>query len=98
MVHLAFDSRVSVFFQEFAAHREKGRNYKLQKELFAFTDNKIAVQFWYEYQDAHDGMKWKRCYAWVTCIPTFRALINSPHVSNLGIGWLRGLPFAPDGS
>ena len=21
-----------------------------------------AVQFWYEYQDAHEGMKWKRCY------------------------------------
>ena len=20
------------------------------------------MQFWYEYQDAHDGMKWKRCY------------------------------------
>ena len=22
----------------------------------------IAVQFWYEYRDAEDGMKWKRCY------------------------------------
>ncbi|KAI0030008.1 hypothetical protein K488DRAFT_79837 [Vararia minispora EC-137] len=41
---------------------EKERNYRLRKELFAFTDNKIAVQFWYEYQDAHDSMKWKRCY------------------------------------
>ncbi|KAF2136650.1 uncharacterized protein K452DRAFT_292241 [Aplosporella prunicola CBS 121167] len=41
---------------------EKEKNYRLRKELFAFTDNKIAVQFWYEYQDAHDGMKWKRCY------------------------------------
>jgi len=20
------------------------------------------VQFWYEYQDSQDGMKWKRCY------------------------------------
>lgn len=20
------------------------------------------MQFWYEYQDASDGMKWKRCY------------------------------------
>ncbi|KAL8939193.1 MAG: hypothetical protein Q9216_003487 [Gyalolechia sp. 2 TL-2023] len=40
----------------------KERNYLLRKELFAFTDNKIAVQFWYEYQDALDGMKWKRCY------------------------------------
>ena len=39
----------------------KEHNYKLRKELFAFTDNKIAVQFWYEYQDGHDGMKWKRC-------------------------------------
>ncbi|KAE9978998.1 hypothetical protein EG328_001127 [Venturia inaequalis] len=38
------------------------RNYRLRKELFAFTANKIAVQFWYEYQDAEDGMKWKRCY------------------------------------
>ena len=24
------------------------QNYKLRKELFAYTDNKIAVQFWYE--------------------------------------------------
>ena len=40
----------------------KEKNYRLRKELFAFTDNKIAVQFWYEYQDAEDGMKWKRCY------------------------------------
>lgn len=41
---------------------EKEKSYKLRKELFAFSDNKIAVQFWYEYQDSHDGMKWKRCY------------------------------------
>jgi nuclear transport factor 2 (NTF2) superfamily protein len=41
---------------------EKEKNYCLRKELFAFTDNKIAVQFWYEFQDTHDGMKWKRCY------------------------------------
>ncbi|GME36088.1 hypothetical protein GTA08_BOTSDO07475 [Neofusicoccum parvum] len=41
---------------------EKEKSYRLRKELFSFNDNKIAVQFWYEYQDAHDGMKWKRCY------------------------------------
>ncbi|KAF2092493.1 DUF1348-domain-containing protein [Rhizodiscina lignyota] len=41
---------------------QREKNYILRKELFAFTDNKIAVQFWYEYQDADDGMKWKRCY------------------------------------
>lgn len=41
---------------------KKEKNYKLRKELFAFNDNKIAVQFWYEYQDAYDEMKWKRCY------------------------------------
>ncbi|WPG97358.1 DUF1348-domain-containing protein [Acrodontium crateriforme] len=41
---------------------DKEKNYRLRKELFAFSDNKIAVQFWYEYQDSHDGMKWKRCY------------------------------------
>lgn len=37
-------------------------NYRLRKELFAFWENKIAVQFWYEYQDEQDEMKWKRCY------------------------------------
>lgn len=41
---------------------EKEKNYRLRKELFAFSENKIAVQFWYEYQDVHDEMKWKRCY------------------------------------
>lgn len=40
---------------------QKEKHYVLRKELFAFSDNKIAVQFWYEYQDATDG-KWKRCY------------------------------------
>ncbi|OAA53658.1 DUF1348 domain containing protein [Niveomyces insectorum RCEF 264] len=30
--------------------REK--NYRLRKELFAFTDERIAVQFWYEFQAA----------------------------------------------
>jgi nuclear transport factor 2 (NTF2) superfamily protein len=38
----------------------KEHNYKLRKELFAFTDNKIAVQFWYEFSD-HEGVWW-RCY------------------------------------
>ena len=23
---------------------------------------KIAVHFWYEFQDRRDGMRWKRCY------------------------------------
>lgn len=41
---------------------EREKNYQLRKELFAWTDNKIAVQFWYEYQDATDNMKWRRCY------------------------------------
>ena len=40
---------------------QREQHYILRKELFAFSDNKIAVQFWYEYQDADDG-KWKRCY------------------------------------
>ncbi|TKA81866.1 hypothetical protein B0A55_01582 [Friedmanniomyces simplex] len=35
---------------------------RLRKELFAFSSHRIAVQFWYEYQDSHDGLKWKRCY------------------------------------
>ena len=45
---------------------EKERDYLLRKELFCFDSegegNRIAVQFWYEYRDAEDGMKWKRCY------------------------------------
>ncbi|GAB7333976.1 hypothetical protein MBLNU13_g06080t1 [Cladosporium sp. NU13] len=48
--------------QFLTAKWEKERSYRLRKELFAFSDNRIAVQFWYEYQDSHDGMKWKRCY------------------------------------
>ncbi|KAI5296618.1 hypothetical protein KEM52_005568 [Ascosphaera acerosa] len=38
------------------------QNYRLRKELFAYADNRIAAQFWYEYQDTRDGMRWKRCY------------------------------------
>lgn len=34
---------------------------RLRKELFAFTDNKIAVQFWYEYYDEAQK-SWFRCY------------------------------------
>jgi uncharacterized protein len=44
---------------------KKEKNYRLRKELFCVggdNNEKIAVQFWYEYQDAHDGMQWKRCY------------------------------------
>ena len=50
----------------------KEHNYKLRKELFAFMENKIAVQFWYEYQDGHDEMKWKRCYGSFGLIPEVR--------------------------
>ena len=25
-------------------------------------EGRIAVQFWYEYRDREDGLKWKRCY------------------------------------
>ncbi|KAJ3557325.1 hypothetical protein NPX13_g9950 [Xylaria arbuscula] len=39
---------------------EREHGYRLRKELFAFTDNKIAVQFWYEW---HDGAgQWWRTY------------------------------------
>ena len=41
---------------------EKEKSYRLRKELFALHENRIAVQFWYEYRDAHDAMAWKRCY------------------------------------
>jgi hypothetical protein len=35
-------------------------DYKLKKELWAFTDNKIAVRFEYEYHDANG--QWYRAY------------------------------------
>jgi nuclear transport factor 2 (NTF2) superfamily protein len=40
---------------------QKEQHYRLRKELFAFDNDRIAVQFWYEYQDATDG-QWKRTY------------------------------------
>ena len=44
---------------------EKEKSYRLRKELFCVGgdyNEKIAVQFFYEYQDSHDSMRWKRCY------------------------------------
>ncbi|KAL2150314.1 hypothetical protein VTH82DRAFT_7990 [Thermothelomyces myriococcoides] len=38
----------------------KEKDYRLRKELFAFTDNKIAVQFWYEWRD--ETGQWWRTY------------------------------------
>ena len=58
-----FFFRGTANIQEFLTKKwEKEASYRLRKELFAFTDDKIAVQFWYEYQDRHDEMKWKRTY------------------------------------
>ncbi|NML20701.1 nuclear transport factor 2 family protein [Pseudoflavitalea sp. G-6-1-2] len=39
---------------------EKEKNYKLKKELWAFTENRIAVRFEYEWQDATG--QWFRSY------------------------------------
>lgn len=39
---------------------EKELDYKLKKELWAFTDNRIAVRFEYEYHDASG--QWFRAY------------------------------------
>lgn len=39
---------------------QKELNYKLKKELWAFTGNRIAVRFEYEYHDA--GGQWFRAY------------------------------------
>ncbi|CAK7203821.1 hypothetical protein SEUCBS139899_006569 [Sporothrix eucalyptigena] len=42
----------------------KEDGYRLRKELFAFTESRIAVQFWYEYfiEDETKGRQWYRCY------------------------------------
>ncbi|KAI1436923.1 DUF1348-domain-containing protein [Xylaria sp. CBS 124048] len=37
---------------------EREQGYRLRKELFAFSDNKIAVQFWYEWHD-QNGQWWR---------------------------------------
>ncbi|WP_319480929.1 nuclear transport factor 2 family protein [uncultured Draconibacterium sp.] len=39
---------------------EKEKNYKLKKELWGFRENRIAVKFEYEFQDAND--QWYRAY------------------------------------
>jgi nuclear transport factor 2 (NTF2) superfamily protein len=39
---------------------ERELDYKLKKELWAFTDNRIAVRFEYEYHDASG--QWYRAY------------------------------------
>ncbi|SEN44521.1 hypothetical protein SAMN05192574_103183 [Mucilaginibacter gossypiicola] len=39
---------------------QKELNYKLKKELWAFTDNRIAVRFEYEYHNAEG--EWFRAY------------------------------------
>jgi nuclear transport factor 2 (NTF2) superfamily protein len=41
--------------------------------------NKIAVQFWYEYRDKYDGMKWKRCYG----LEDWTFNVSDPHVRTL---------------
>lgn len=47
--------------QEFLTKKwEREHGYRLRKELFAFTDNKIAVQFWYEWHD--ESGQWWRTY------------------------------------
>ncbi|KAK0523608.1 hypothetical protein OC835_006204 [Tilletia horrida] len=55
------------FFSGHAAIKEfltkkwqREKKYKLKKELFCFQGNKIAVQFWYEYEAAPG--QWRRCY------------------------------------
>ncbi|KAJ6781506.1 hypothetical protein PWT90_08092 [Aphanocladium album] len=43
----------------FLANKWSNENgYRLRKELFAFTDDKIAVQFWYEWHD-EQGQWWR---------------------------------------
>jgi len=40
---------------------EKELDYKLEKELWAFTDNRISVRFEYEWRDA-DSCQWYRTH------------------------------------
>ena len=40
---------------------QKELHYRLMKELWAYTDNRISVRFEYEWQDAQSG-RWYRTY------------------------------------
>ncbi len=57
--HLFINGREEV--KEFLTDKwQRELNYKLKKELWAFTDNKIAVRFEYEWHD--DNEQWFRSY------------------------------------
>lgn len=55
-----FSGRKSI--QEFLTRKwKKELDYKLMKELWAFTDNRISVRFEYEWRDAETG-QWFRTH------------------------------------
>ncbi|KPV74169.1 uncharacterized protein RHOBADRAFT_8528, partial [Rhodotorula graminis WP1] len=55
-----FQGRAAI--ERFLADKwSKETHYKLKKRLFAFNENRIAVQFWYEYFDT-DAKEWRRTY------------------------------------
>ncbi|KAL0931284.1 uncharacterized protein CTRU02_214019 [Colletotrichum truncatum] len=53
--------------------------YQLRKELFAFTDNKIAVQFWYEWFDKSG--QWWRTYGLEDWTYAENGLMRKRHMS-----------------
>ena len=56
-VFLKGRSEIKAFLK---AKWEKERNYRLEKHLFSFSDEHIAVHFQYEYQD--ENSQWFRAY------------------------------------
>ncbi|KAJ5919264.1 hypothetical protein N7466_010207 [Penicillium verhagenii] len=58
----SFFSGTEKIVEFLTAKWKRESSYRLRKELFSFSEDRIAVQFWYEYQDMSDGMRWKRCY------------------------------------
>ncbi|CAL1711052.1 unnamed protein product [Somion occarium] len=70
---------------------EKENGYRLRKDLFAFTDNKIAVQFFYEWFDTkEDGSRqWYRTYGLEVSIIPIHVLFSSL-VLNLCQDWTFG--------
>jgi nuclear transport factor 2 (NTF2) superfamily protein len=63
-------------------------DYRLIKELWAFTDNRIAVRFAYEYRD--DSANWFRAYGNENWEFDERGLMCFRHAS------INDLPIAPD--
>eukprot|EP00977_Amphora_coffeiformis_P016868 scaffold5357_cov208-Amphora_coffeaeformis.AAC.1 len=77
--------RVQAFLQ---GKWEREHEYRLIKELWAFTDNRIAVRFCYEYHN--DDSQWFRAYGNENWLFNEHGLMKERHAS------INDVPIAPE--